>query len=272
MIIRAFPKRLLRAYPAFSIADKKKGSIFDTLFPKKQEQSLQTSFESTERLEELNRRVEMFRAVPEDKWAKIHSVDTQYTIFAISERQRANYSAMLYLFRCVVGCTAVIVSTNLLGIGVASALPHVANFFTVFSLLCAGFAYKSLDYMRKKMLVKVTYDTKKQMLCFTKVVNARDLKDTWVHPQDIGVCFDPKPRQNWIYYNKVTGEKYPTIGTGEWVNEELFLYSLLRINNYLPKKKLDDVKRVEGKADQKLLESTFKPAPMAKPINRKLIR
>jgi len=267
MLVRIIPRQLFRcAIPAFFIINSNNQSILND-FPKAQETKL-ISENSGGYSEEIDKRIKMYTTTTEDKWNKIHSTETQYTIFTIADEEIVRYSYFLYLSRFLLGTSAFVAGSTVLGYGLVAVNLYLGYTTCGISLLATAAAYKFLDIMRGKVVIKVVYDTKKKMFCFTTILKARDLKETWVYPQDIGVNLNPRVDQNWIYYNKVTKDIYPTIGNGTWINEELFLYVLLKANNYLPKTK----KGIEGNVKNELLESKSRPVEAIQPINKELIK
>lgn len=261
-------KPLIKFIRALSTTDKDK-SILKKLFgQEKNEPNFINPDSKVGYSEEIDKKVQMFRVTPEAKWEKIHEKTTQFTVYMISKEEIMKYSNFLLCCRLCVGMSVVINAFIYLGKGLTIFNPYFGMGISLLSLVGIGLGYSTLSIERKALIPKITYDTGKRMFNFASIEKNHFLKDNWVHPKDIGVCMKPTITQTWIYYNKITGQKYHTVGTGQWVNEELFLYSLLRNNNYLQTK--DATKKLEGRNDVAKLQG--KSESVMRPVNKKLLR
>ena len=176
----------------------------------------------------IAQKVKMYRTITPDKWEQVHKSAPLYTIYITNQSEIDLYSRQLLLSRISLGTSVSIGFLTVSGLAFLAVNAYVAYVVSMFAIACTSMNYTSLKRMRADLLLKVTYDTQKRMFCFVTLGEKQTLKEDWLYPSEIGINLSEKKGKFWIYYNKTTMRKYATIGKGKWVNEEIFIYSLMR--------------------------------------------
>jgi len=200
--------------------------------------------------QDIDEKIKMFKSITKEKWDSIHKSAPQYTIYLNTGKDIKNYSMFLWGFRVAAGSAILVNMLIWSGYGFMLLGPTTSIICSASSIMSAGILYWIQRNLREGILLKITYDTQKQMFCFHRVAGDNKIQQEWVKPSDIGINLYGKEDQDWLYYNRKTYETYPTIGQGKWINEEILLYSLLQSNKKFKGVNPETVK-IQAKPEQK---------------------
>ncbi len=173
-------------------------------------------------------KLQFYRSITLEKWAQLHQSAPQYTVYESNVEELNAYGKLLMLLRICLGTTGVVGVMKLIGLLKVGALGTLGLVFV--PGMAAAVTYGLIRHSQDELVVKIIYDTKRRMFCFTTVEGLQKLKEDWLYASDIGINLKASEDSSWIYYNKYTKQKYATIEKGKWLNEELFLYALLVAN------------------------------------------